>query len=149
MTDEIRISLVEHRNILESIYYAIEEYCKEGIKGTFRGFPTYEKDYILDWLENSCWVYMVIGKIMDGVFIFEPLGQTKTLAMHIATFNNSHDWLLIYEELIKPEIGKHADEVLGLMADNQKARIRLFESYGYKFEWDDTLKLYKNLHGLI
>ena len=144
---ELSFSIITEDETLEDILFVLDTWNK-GFKNFIGNLPSYDPVDLLKYAKDNWWIYGVISDAgLEGVVIYQWPAK-RIVNLHVCAFNNKRDWIKFYRESMMPEIAKHADYHLITLKKHERARLRLFEGYGFEFNWDESLNSYKSLQKL-
>lgn len=146
MNDDLELSIItEHETIAEVI--AIIDEWNNGFENFISELESYKHDDLIQLAKENWWIYGAYSDELEGIAIYQWVNK-ETVNLHVCTFVNNRDWPKFYREKIIPEVAPHAKFQLILLSEAEQGQLKLFERYGYKFEWDNSIKSYKSLHKL-
>lgn len=99
--------------------------------------------YLSNDLENRYDSFLIVnkGEILANIILEYFADEVGVL--HFCVFKkNDVNWFKYYNETFKPTLPNTVKHIVVAFHPSNKARIRLFESYGMKFEYEESHDLY-------
>ena len=143
---KLKFSIVTDEETVRSLL-SILDMWNDGFKNFIGNLPSYDQDDLLQYAKDNWWIYGIWATDLEGIVVYQWVDE-HTVNLHVCSLTNKRNWIKYYKAVVMPEIAKHADYHMILLKKHETARKRLFERYGFKFEWDKSLNSYKSLQKL-